>query len=167
MLGKGTSLVCQNCGRSYTLSEYGELIADEGEAKFSHIPDWYSWERECVKNEIESGEYLLDCEVDIGVMVDRRAVYMVGGGRLVHDQNGFTLTGCDGKLDYKQSPLSSYGLYADYYWYEIGDTVCIGTRDCLYYCFPKGECAVAKARLAAEELYKIKRAARKQKVSAQ
>ena len=167
MRGKGTRLVCENCGKSYTLSVFGELVADEGVAKFSHIPDWYKWERECVKSEIESGEYRLDCEVDVGVMVDRRAVYMVGSARLVHDENGFTLKGCDGELDYSQSPLSSYGLYADYYWYEIGDTICIGTRDCLYYCFPKGDCSVAKARLAAEELYKIKRAARKQRTAIQ
>ena len=55
-----------------------------------------------------------------------------------------------------QTPLASYSLYADYYWYEIGDMICIGTKDVLYYCFPKeGQDVVAKTRLAAEELYKL------------
>jgi hypothetical protein len=37
--------------------------------------------------------------------------------------------------------------------------ISIGNRSALYYCFPKTEGdVVAKARLAAEELYKIKKA---------
>ena len=62
------------------------------------------------------------------------------------------------QLDYRQKPLSSYSLYSDYYWYEIGDVICIGDHVNQYYCFPKnaGD-VVAKTRLAAEELYKIKK----------
>ena len=96
-------------------------------------------------------------EVDIGMLVDRRAIYMVGSGRLQHNAEGFTLTGCDGQLHYTQAPLSSYSLYADYYWYEIGDVICIGNNDALYYCFPKGTDVVTKARIATEELYKLKK----------
>lgn len=89
------------------------------------------------------------------MMVDYKAIYNVGEGTLSHNNKGFMLTGCNGKLSYEQSPLSSYGLYADYYWYQIADVICIGNKDVLYYCFPKGNVPVAKARLAAEELYKI------------
>ena len=36
--------------------------------------------------------------------------------------------------------------------------VCIGDQNVLYYCFPKGAGdIVAKTRLAAEELYKLKK----------
>lgn len=49
-------------------------------------------------------------------------------------------------------------LYADYFWYEIGDVICIGDNGTLYYCFPKeGGDVVAKARLATEELYKLQK----------
>ena len=89
------------------------------------------------------------------MMVDFSAIYMVGSGRLVHDLNGFHLTGCDGRLDYHQKPLNCYSLYADYYWYEIADTICIGNNDVLYYCFPKGGDVVAKTRMATEEMYKL------------
>ena len=88
-------------------------------------------------------------------MVDYKAIYMVGEGHLVHSKDGFTLTGCDGQLNYHQSPLHSYSLYADYYWYELGDIICIGGGDALYYCFPKKPDVVAKTRLAQEELYKM------------
>lgn len=158
MSSSGTRLCCSECGAEYELTEYGQMNASDGVTEYPHIPDWYAWERECVKRELAEGKYLLDIPVDIRVMADYKAIYRVGAGRLVHNCDGFHLTGCDGKLDYKQSPLSSYGLYADYFWYEIGDMICIGDKTRLYYCFPPaGVDVVAKTRLAAEELYKIRR----------
>lgn len=157
MVGKGTTVKCEACGKEYELTEEGFLKALNSEVtEFEHIPDWYRWERECVKEELLSGEYCLDTPVDIIMMADYNAVYRVGSGRLIHNKEGFRLTGCDGRLDYAQAPLSSYSLYADYYWYELGDMICIGSKDILYYCFPKGDSdVVAKTRLAAEELFKI------------
>ena len=114
-----------------------------------------------VREELEQGSYLLDAPVSICVMVNFRQICRVGEGRLRHDANGFRLTGCGGKLDFTQKPETSYSLYADYFWYELGDMICIGDRDVLYYCFPQGNGdVVAKTRLAAEELYKLKRAER-------
>ena len=158
MEGKGIHLTCHSCGKQYELTPIGELKATEGKTEFSHIPDYYAWERAQVRQQLQEGTYRLDTEVDIGMLVDFKNIYMVGSGRLTHDENGFRLTGCDGRLDYTHSPKSSYGLYADYYWYEIGDVICIGTSDCLYYCFPKDTTPVAKTRLAAEELYKLVKA---------
>lgn len=154
-VGKGTGLSCRACGRTWTMGVDGRLTADHGETEFPHIPDWYAWEREQVRSELVDGSYALDVPVRIGMLVDRKAIYMVGEGRLTHTTEGFALTGCDGRLHYTQKPLASYGLYADYYWYELGDIICIGNRNALYYCFPPDGTPVAKARMAAEELYKI------------
>ena len=156
MEGKGIHLTCHACGKKDELDEYGFMKALDGETEYPHIPDWYSWERECVRQELIEGAYSLDTEVDIYMLVNTRCIYKVGEGRLSHTKEGFHLTGCDGKLDYVHPPLASYSLYADYYWYEIGDVISIGTPKTLYYCFPKGdEDIVAKTRLATEELYKI------------
>ena len=155
--GKGTTLTCHNCGAQYELTETGKLQALNVEAKFDHIPNWYAWQRQEVRNGLEDGSYGLDVDVEIGMMVDYKAIYMVGSGHLTHNAEGFTLTGCDGKLQYSQGPLACYSLYADYYWYEIGDVICIGNSDALYYCFPKGGDVVAKTRIATEELYKLKK----------
>lgn len=155
MLGQGISLTCKNCGKTYEMDEYGRLRATEGVTEFSHIPDWYAWERECVKKELENGSYRQELDVDIGIIADYKAIYMVGEGKLVHDENGFALSGCEGELAYTQAPLSSYGLNSDFYWYELGDVIGIGDKKRLYYCFPKQKDVVAKARLAAEELYKL------------
>lgn len=156
MEGKGTRLICHACRKEYELTEDGFMRALEGETEIPHIPDWYRWERSCVAKELEEGSYRLDVPVDIRVMVDTKCIYEVGEGRLVHTKDGFHLTGCDGKLDYRQKPQNSYSLYADYYWYEIGDMICIGDSKVQYYCFPKdGADVVAKARLATEELYRM------------
>ena len=158
-VGEGTTLTCTECGKVYELTEEGFLRAKDGETKFSHIPDWFRWERECVKQELLEGKYSLDIPVDIAILKDMKCLYHVGEGRLTHNADGYHLTGCDGKIDYEQKPLSSYSAYTDYYWYEIGDVISIGTNKISYYCFPKVEGDfVSKTRLAAEELYKIKQA---------
>ena len=157
MLGKGIHITCKECGREYTLEENGTLSCSNGESEFKFVTDWYAWEREEVRKELEEGTYLLDTNVDIKMLVDLKSIYSVGEGRLRHDKDGFVLTGCDGKLNYKQSPKASYSLYADYFWYEIGDMICIGNTQAQYYCFPKDQekAIVAKARLATEELFKM------------
>ncbi len=157
-VGSGTVIQCKYCGKKYHLDEYGYLSATDSVTEFTHIPDWYAWQRQCVKEEIINGTYKLDVPVDIYMMADMKSMYNVGTGRLVHTSDGFHLVGCDGKLDYRQKPAASYSLYSDFYWYEIGDVICIGDQTVLYYCFPKN-CGdvVAKARLATEEIYKLRK----------
>ncbi len=161
MLGQGTSLRCNVCGKSYTLTEEGFISAADGNTEFDHVPDWFAWERNCVREELEDGTYRLNIPVDICILKGTRKLYRVGEGTLQHSREGFVLDGCDGKLHYTQKPLASFSLNADYYWYEIGDVICIGDNDALYYCFPKcKKDVVAKTRLAAEELYKMVRPVR-------
>lgn len=155
MEGRGIHLTCGHCGKRWELTELGELKALEGETEISHIPDYYRWERQQVRQEILEGTYRLDADVAIAMQVDYKAIYMVGQGHLTHDNSGFTLTGCDGRLHYTQKPQTHYSLYADYYWYEIGDVICIGDTEVHYFLFPKGGASVAKIRLAAEEMYKL------------
>ena len=153
--GKGITLTCHECGAVYELDTLGFLKAINVEPKFTHIPDWFAWERKQTREEILNGTYLLDTECDIAILRDTKALYMIGTGRLRHDCSGFVLDGCGGKLHYEQGPTFSYSVNSDYFWYEIGDIVSIGTNDCLYFCFPKQDNIVAKTRLAAEELYVI------------
>lgn len=153
--GQGTTITCDACGATYTLTEYGELVCENGETRFSFATDWYQWERSCVRAEIEQGSYRLDVPVKIALQVDYKALYFVGEGRLTHTREGFVLTGCDGALAYTQKPVATYSLCADYNFYEIGDVICIGDNKVRYYCFPQnaGD-VVTKARLATEEIYK-------------
>lgn len=168
MIGKGIHLTCQHCQKEYELTEDGFMKANQGETEFAHIPDWFAWQRECVKQELVTGTYCLDVPVDIYMMVDTKGIYHVGDGQLQHTKEGFHLTGCDGTLDYIQKPGASYTIIGDFYWYEIGDAIGIGNEKVQYYCVPKDAVdVVAKTKLAAEELYKISKNARKKKVVAE
>lgn len=154
--GKGVTLTCKNCGKQYVLTEEGFMKAQKGETEFSHIPDWYNWQRECVKREILKGEYKLEEAVDIYMMIDTKCIYKVGDGTLTHTKEGFSLVGCDGELRFTHPAELSYSLYSDFYWYEIGDVISIGNSKVLYYCVPKSKKdIVAKARIATEEIYKL------------
>lgn len=158
MKGEGVKISCCNCNKSYELLENGKLEAKDGKTEFEFVPDWYRWQRNKVREEIERDEYLLDIDVDILMLANTQAVYKVGEGHLIHNKDGFELTGCNGALHYTQKPNASYSLYADYFWYELGDMICIGDNRYQYYCFPKDQekAIVAKARLATEEMYAIR-----------
>ena len=157
--GMVTAIVGDNGSGKSTLIQLlsGNLAPDSG----SITVGGQTYRRLQVRQALENGTYRLDTPVTIGMMVDYKAIYLVGEGNLHHDEQGFRLTGCDGKLCYTQSPLACYGLYSDYYWYEIGDVICIGNQDALYYCFPRRPDVVAKTRLAAEELYKLQKLRRR------
>ena len=163
MEGKGIHLTCHSCNKQWTMDKYGQLAANDGTTEYPHIPDWYKWQRECVRKELEDGTYLLDTDVDIIVQVNLNCVYKIGSGHLTHNLDGFHLTGGDGKLDYSQSSTFSHTLYSDYYWYEIGDVIGIGDNEFSYFCFPPKDVSVTKARLATEELYNMKKKRRRER----
>ena len=158
MIGKGCDITCPDCGKVYHMDEYGTLSAKDGETEFNHIPDWVDWERGSVLREIKEGEYAVDIPVDIIMTVTDNKFYRIGEGRLMHDIDGFVLDGCNGELHYEQKPLCAHTVNSDFYFYQIGDVISIGNHEHLFYCFPKTEGdIVCKMRLAAEEIYKIRR----------
>ena len=163
--GKGIHLTCHACGKRWVMTELGRIEGEDGVSEYPHLPDWYAWERAEVKREIEEGRYALDVPVDIRMLVDAKALYEIGKGRLVHDAEGFRLTDEMGEMLYEQKPRAAHTLNADFYWYEIGDVIGLGNRDGLFYCFPKAEddrfVPVAKARLATEEMYRLAMADRR------
>ena len=154
MASEGDTLFCRACSHRFQLSEYGEMVALDGDTRFSHIPDWYQWERECVKKEIEEGTYSLASSVELCMTVDYKSVYHVGQGSLLHNEKGFVLKNAEGDELYAQKPLYSHSVCADFFWYEKGDVIGIGERGRTYYCILEKKWQVAKARFGAEELYK-------------
>lgn len=160
MTSSGITLTCNACGKTWELTELGYLKAREGETYFDHVPDWYKWERQCVREEVLAGTYGFDVACDIMMLVDTKALYKVGSGRLSHNmEEGFHLTGSDGKIDYHQSSDSMYTCEAIPYFYQIDDVIGIGDRRAQYFVFPtEHKEVVGKVKLAAEEIYKILRA---------
>ena len=156
MEGKGTQLKCHECGKTWELTELGYLKATEGEDYFDHIPDWYAWQRKCIREEVLNKTYGFDVPCDIFMIVNTKDVYRVGEGRVVHNLDGLHLTGCDGKIDYRQASRSMYTVEAAFHWYTLGDVIGMGNNRALYFAMPKEDKhVVGKARLAAEEIYKV------------
>ncbi len=153
--GTGSILYCKQCGKVYRLNEQGQMEAESGETEFSHIPHWYDWQRKCVRKALEDGNYQIDIPVEIGILTNHKALYTVGKGRLTHSSDGFVLYDEADQILYQQEPAVSHSVNTDFYWYEMGDVVCIGNKEALYYCFPTEDNVAAKIRLAGEELYKL------------
>lgn len=156
MKGEGTDITCHACQKSWELTEYGKLRAREGETEFDHIPDWNKWQRAKVREEIISGEYGYTEPVDIYMVVNFKGAYRVGDGTLTHNAEGFHLTGCDGRLDYRQSSRSMYTCESAFFWYQMKDVIGMGDKRALYFAMPKNRTELsAKTRLAVEEIFKI------------
>lgn len=160
MTTKGTVLSCGACGHAWNMSEYGGIGAVEGEDHFTHIPDWYEWQRKCVREEIEDGIYSLDVPCKIKSLPNSKGFVNVGDGRLVHNDDGFRLQGdWKGTLWNLEIPSSSiYSVHIEYnYKKEHRDCIDLSTLNDTFFIYPKGEdFSVTKISLATEELFKIK-----------
>lgn len=157
MEGKGIHLTCHSCGKVWEMTELGELRALEGETEFSHIPDWYEWERANVRAQVEEGSYCFDGAVRVDALPNARGYIDLGPAHLRHDQEGFTLTGRAMGEDYQvRIPVPDhYSVHIEYeYLGKFGDCVDLNTDTDTLYCYPQGEdFAVTKLALATEELY--------------
>lgn len=159
MSSKGTKLCCDSCGKSWTMSELGELSADEGDTEFSHIPDWYEWERANVRKEVEEGTYSSGVlPVTVDTLPNAKKFIRLGEGTMVHDMNGFTVRGTDVEGDPFEMIKTVPSLYSCHIEYEYlgkhGDCVDLNTLEDTWYIFPHDcDFAVTKMALATEELY--------------
>ena len=159
MSSSGTTLRCEACGKSWTMSELGELSADEGETEFSHIPDWYEWERQNVRREVEQGIYSSGVlPVTVDTLPNAKRFIRLGEGTMVHNMNGFTVRGTDVDGDPFEmiKPVPSlYSCHIEYeYLGKFGDCVDLNTLEDTWYIYPH-DCvfSVTKMALATEELY--------------
>ena len=150
-------LECKHCHKVWKMTEYGELRATDGKDIFTHIPDWYEWERSEVRKEIENNTYSsgeLECVIDT---LPKDKFIRLGEGTLIHDMNGFKVRG----IDYDNDPIeidinkeTQYSCHIEYqYLFKHGDCIDLNTITDTYYIYPKGKFNVTKMALATEELY--------------
>ena len=157
---EGTKLRCSACGKTWKLSELNELSAESGETEFSHIPDWYEWERENVKAEVEAGTYSTgELDVHVDSLPNAKGYVRLGNGKMVHDENGFRVWGTDdqGMAFSMEIPAKTqYSVHIEYeYLGKYGDCVDLNTLEDTWYVYPHGkDFAVTKMSLATEEIYK-------------
>ncbi len=161
MRTEGAKLICSACGKSWTMSELGELSADSGETEFSHIPDWYEWERGNVRREVEAGAYAITCPVRVESLPNAAGYIHLGEGTLTHNAEGFRVrvSGKHGEFEMVKPALSLYSCHIEYdYLGKYGDCVDLNTLEDTWYCYPHDcDFAVTKMALATEELYRFEK----------
>ena len=159
MNSAGTELFCEECGKRWEMTEFGELRAQSGETEFSHIPDWYEWERSNVRSEVQKGEYSSgELRVRVDSLPNAKRFIRLGGGTMVHDMDGFRVWGTDVDGDPFEmiKPVPSlYSCHIEYnYLGKHGDCVDLNTAEDTWYIYPEGrDFSVTKMALATEELY--------------
>lgn len=158
MSTKGSVITCGHCCHEWEMDIYGELHSLTGETKFPHIPDWFEWERECVKKEIDEGGYSLDVPCKIKSLPNAKGFINVGDGQIRHDEKGFHLAsewhGTKWVLDIPTSAL--YSVHIEYnYKVEHRDCIDLSTLQDTFFVYPKGtDFSVTKVAIATEELFK-------------
>lgn len=159
MASEGDRLYCRECGHSWTMREDGSLKASDGETRFSHIPDWYEWERGNVRREVAAGRYSSgELKVFVRSLPNAKGYIDLGHGTMTHDKNGFTVRGKDSDGDpfeMIKDVNSLYSCHIEYnYLGKFGDCVDLNTNADTWYIYPEGnDFSVTKMALATEELY--------------
>lgn len=151
---------CNHCGKAYEMDVYGKLKAKEGTTEFSHVPDWYEWERENVRKEVLAGTYHFEDEVNVESLPNSKGYIPIGKGKLIHDLSGFHLKVDHDvyPIDLKKEPLSMYGCHIEYNYMKKGDCIDLSTMHDTFYIYPiHKKDVVTKISLATEEIYKIEK----------
>jgi len=158
MDSQGAELFCTACGKRWTWKEAGDLEAQEGETEFSHIPDWFDWQRAQVRQQIENGSYRFEDEVDVWSLPRVWRYIPLGKAKLTHDpDNGFILRGHYRNADYyiHRQPQQTNSLHVEYDFGPINkkDFVDISTENDSFYCCLSQPNRITKLAFATEEIY--------------
>ncbi len=158
MEASGTTLRCDHCGKAYEYTELGELRALDGETEFSHIPDWFDWQRENVAREVASGKYRFEDEVEVWTLPSSKKFIKQGKGKIVHTLDGFRLTcnAYDKPTEEFWRSEDTYGLHIEYNFRGKGDVIDISKMNESYWLYPTKKCVITKLSIAFEEIFKAK-----------
>lgn len=162
---QGTTLRCDACGKEWEMTTLGQLVAKEGETEFSHIPDWFNWQRKVVREEVRNGTYRFEDEVDVHTLPNAKKFYHHGKGKLVQTPEGTVLDciayGQPTHVEWAATELESIHIEYDYPFNKklyknnvFGDCVDISTNDESYWLHPATKrTQLTKLSLATEEIY--------------
>ncbi len=157
MNSSGVNLWCEDCGAKWEMDTLSRLRGVNTDAGYSHIPDWYRWEREEVRKEVQNGTYRFEDTVRVEDYYSSRVGFVnLGEVNFVHDKDGFTFTGkLEGEKFNLVKPVSSmYSVHVEYDFLGRGDAFDIATDKTTYFMFLKNaKIYLTKLHFATEELY--------------
>ncbi len=157
MNSKGIHLWCEECGAKWEMDTLSRLHGLNTERGFEHIPDWYNWEREEVRKEVQSGMYNFADTVRVEDYYSTKVGFVnLGSVNFTHDKNGFTFFGeLNGKPFNLNKPVTSmYSVHIEYDFLNRGDCFDVSDDKTTYFMFlESAKNYLTKLHFATEELY--------------
>ena len=158
MNSKGSEIYCEECGKRWNLNEDGSLVALNGETEFTHIPDWFKWERQQVREQVRNGTYYYEDEVEVYSLPRCNKFIPLGKAHITHDpENGFILEGTYRGEIYRipRRPLEINSLHLEYDHLHLKPFDCfdITTENDSFFCYPSQKNVLTKLGFATEEIY--------------
>lgn len=158
MASEGIEIFCTECGKRWTLNEDGTLSANEGETEFSHVPDWFLWQKEELRSLIERGEYSFCDEVEVYSLPRCWKYEPLGMAKLRHNlEEGFVIEGEYRGEPYRiqRMPMQINSLHVEYDYCHLKPFDCfdISTEDDSFYCYPSQKNVLTKLAFATEIIY--------------
>ena len=160
MASSGAEIYCEECGKRWTLGEDGTLSANDGETEFSHVPDWFEWQRANVVRAVESGEYSFEDEVDVFSLPRCWKFEPLGKAKVIQNaEDGFVLEGeyRGKKYRIQRAPLQINSLHVEYDFPHIRCADCfdISTENDSFYCYPTKQNIITKLGFATEAIFDL------------
>ena len=156
MSSSGDALRCDHCHAEYRLNEDGTLSRLDGEGKFNRISQWYEWEKECVRQEVNAGEYHFEDDVRVEHLEGVGVGFSVlpGHYKLVHYSDGEMIIKGDDGLMLRREPLQSYAIHIDYGYHDKGACVDFSIPGETYFVYPLNKAkALTKIHFAVETIF--------------
>lgn len=160
MSSKGTILKCDACGKEWEMTELGELKAKEGETEFSHIPNWYEWQRSNIRKEIENGTFSIGpIAAKVESLPNASKWIDIGTAKVSQDMDGFKCILDDpSKSDISEivrKPLDNYSAHIEYmYRKKPLECLDLSTKTDTWFIYPTiDHFSVTKFAIATEELF--------------
>lgn len=158
-----TQLWCEHCGARWEMDTLGRLHCLNGEDRFQHVPDWYNWERENVRQEVAEGRYAFEDKARLERIVSARTGFeTLGTVKLTHGVEGFRM---EGTLDngepfsFQRSTASMMSCHIEYDFKKRGDAIDLATLHDTYFVFPlTAHNVLTKLHFATEELHRVQHA---------
>lgn len=155
-----TQLWCEHCGTRWEMDLLGRLHCLNAEDRFQHVPDWYNWERENVRQEVLEGRYAFEDTVRLERIVSARTGFEVlGTVKLTHGRDGFRMEGTldSGEpFEFHRSTASMMSCHIEYDFKGRGDAIDLATLHDTYFVFPQtAHNVLTKLHFATEELHKV------------
>lgn len=155
MQGEGTILTCNACKKQWKMLETGELKAINGETEFSHIPDWFKWQKQNIHEEVFSGKYNMEFDAEVFTLPNCTGFVPQPNGKFKQTSTTTTLSlnlyGEDKVVSFEGTELES--VHVEYNYKNYGDMLDYSIRDDSIWLKPiNRKDVLTKISLATEEI---------------